>query len=86
LQGGADPRCQTISFKDLKVFLQNMNIVVPDETIEGLFKYLDADGSGGVHAKEFIKTFGHAISGEKADNISSSDHVSVFAYLLSNPH
>jgi len=74
-KGGADPRSNTIAFKDLKIFLQNLNIIVPDESIKGLFDYLDDDGSGGVTAKEFIQTFGHAISGERSDNIQDANHV-----------
>lgn len=73
---GGDPNSKGIAFKDLKLFLQNLNIVVPDSAINGLFKYLDDDGSGKVTAKEFIAAFGHAISGEKADNIQDSDHLS----------
>lgn len=66
------------------MFLKNMNIVVPDETIMGLFKYLDEDNNGYVSAKEFIKAFGHAISGEKADNIGDAEHVKyIFLYLSS---
>lgn len=54
-----------------------MNVIVPDETVRGLFKYLDTDGSGDISAREFIKAFGHAISGEKAENISDSAYVSL---------
>jgi Ca2+-binding EF-hand superfamily protein len=75
-KGGANPRSHTIAFKDLKVWLQNLNIIVPDDTIKGLFKYLDEDGSGGVTAREFIKAFGCAISGESAENINDAEHLS----------
>lgn len=71
-----NPRSNTIEFKDLKVWLQNLNIIVPDDTIKELFKFLDEDGSGDVTAQEFIKVFGHAISGERAENIGDAEHVS----------
>jgi len=75
-KGGVNPRSHTIAFKDLKVWLQNLNIIVPDDTIRGLFKYLDEDGSGDVSAREFIKAFGRAISGESAENINDAEHLS----------
>ena len=75
-KGGVNKRSNTIDFNALKLFLKNMNIVVPDETIQGLFKYLDKNGDGQVSCAEFIAAFGHSISGERADNIGCAKHLS----------
>jgi Ca2+-binding EF-hand superfamily protein len=81
-KGGVNPRSHTISFADLRLFLNNLNIVVPDETVHDLFKFLDIGGKGSITCADFIKAFGHAISGENCDNISDANHV-IFQLRLS---
>ena len=79
VQGGVNPKSNTIELKDLKYWLVGMNIIVPDASVKELFRQIDKDGSGSLTAKEFIEVFGHAISGEKAGNIGNADHVNACA-------
>jgi Ca2+-binding EF-hand superfamily protein len=75
-KGGVNKRSNVIMFPDFKLWLQNMNIIVPDQTVRDLFAYLDTDGSGQVSCAEFIECFGHAISGEQSKNIQDAEHLS----------
>jgi len=77
-KAGSDPRTNQLGFKDFSVFLRNMNVDIPDEAVRGLFQYLDNDNSGVLSAPEFIKAFGHSISGEQAHDINDSSHLSFF--------